>query len=250
MQFLILMVTWKWVKKNLILFPFFLLHEQLYIKGNLLFRTPKVSVRYLKMLSVPWLVNPSRLRSTGRENALLRSEAKKKNFMHTPQAFLRKKKEKENSHHNTTLVRLLRGNSSTAQDARGRNLSSECCQTWQDAEEWCICLMYLQRNENTITLSLFWARRAPHLLPGLLVIELVQTSLITEVSASIYTLADGFVTLWVFVCMCMRVSVCVWERKRKQEISMNELFWTCKDVYNTKHRHRCETKAHRHTMHV
>lgn len=61
--------------------------------------------------------------------------------------------------------------------------------------------MYLQRNENTITLSLFWALHFSHLLPGLLVIELVQTSLITELSASIYMLADEFVT----VCVCVFV---------------------------------------------
>ncbi len=65
--------------------------------------------------------------------------------------------------------------------------------------------MYLQRNENTITLSLSPALHFPsHLLPGLLLIELVQTYLITEVSASIYILPDEFVTLWVLcgsVCL-------------------------------------------------
>lgn len=58
--------------------------------------------------------------------------------------------------------------------------------------------MYLQRNENTITLSLFWALHLSHLLLGLLVIKLVKTYLITELSASIYIQEDDFVTL----CVC------------------------------------------------
>ncbi len=155
----------------------------------------KVSVPFLK-LSV--FHGSSILASCGAqvgENAPLRSKAKKKNLMHTPQTFLflfffflifli------------TTLYigKVTQGNSSLKMQGR-ETLSSECCQTWQDAEEWCICLMYLQRNENTITLSLFWALHRSHLLPGLLVIELVQTYLITEVSASIYILAGEFVTL-------------------------------------------------------
>lgn len=72
--------------------------------------------------------------------------------------------------------------------------------------------MYLQRNENTITFSLFWALHFSHLLPGLLVIELVQTYLITEVSASIYILAD-WVCVW--VCVFKR------ERVKKSETDMS-----------------------------
>ena len=47
--------------------------------------------------------------------------------------------------------------------------------------------MYLQRNENTITFtSVLGPFRLSHLLPGLRVIKLFQTYLITAVSASIY----------------------------------------------------------------
>lgn len=118
----------------------------------------------------------------------------------------------------TTLYigKVALGNSSLKMHKGERNLSSKCCQTWQDAEEWCICLMYLQRNENTITWSLFWALHfssaaGPH------VIKLLQTYLITEVSSSIYIVADD---LWLSVCVL---------RKWKTESEEEE--WMCVHVW-------------------
>lgn len=153
MQIHILMVTWKWFKKNLNLFLFFFSMNNFTLKVLYLKKKKKKTDKSFspisEMISIPWLVDPSQLCSAGRENSPLRSKAKK-NLMHTPQTFLLFL-----NFLNTTLY-IGQGQQFT-QDARERNLSSECCQTWQDAEEWCICLMYLQRNENTITLSLFWA---------------------------------------------------------------------------------------------
>jgi len=76
--------------------------------------------------------------------------------------------------------------------------------------------MYLQRNENSVTVSLLWALYIPHLLPQLLVIELIQTYLISGVFASISELADEVVTLCAHVCVCVRVCVCL-RRSREQK---------------------------------
>lgn len=54
--------------------------------------------------------------------------------------------------------------------------------------------MYLQRNENTITLSLFWALHFSSAVAWA-VCDRIGSDLINEVSASIYILADEFVTL-------------------------------------------------------
>lgn len=49
------------------------------------------------------------------------------------------------------IGKVARGNSSLKMHKRRKTFSFECCQTWQEAEEWCTCLKYLQKNENTIT---------------------------------------------------------------------------------------------------
>lgn len=206
------MVTWQWLKKTWFCFFFFsfffFLHEQLYIKGTLVVKkSPNISVPHL-ILSVfhgSSILARCGAQERGEKHTPLWFQSKEeKNLMHTPQTFylfiffwkifLI-----------TTLYigKVARGNSSLKMQGE-RNLSSECCQTWQDAEEWCICLMYLQRNENTITFtSVLGPFRLAQMLPGLLVIQLVQTYLITAASASIY----WWMGLWLFAGGCC-VEVC------------------------------------------
>lgn len=54
--------------------------------------------------------------------------------------------------------------------------------------------MYLQRNENTITFSPFWALHFCSAVAWA-VCDRIGSDLINEVSASIYALADEFVAL-------------------------------------------------------
>lgn len=121
-------------------------HSQLYIKGT---RLSKVSVPFLKWSVFHGSSNPSQGWSAGQGQTLHSGPEQRR---------------KTECTHHIPLIRLFFFffvhhhtlhwlGWEFIQDARGRNLSSECCQTWQDADEWCICLMYLQRNKKTITWS-------------------------------------------------------------------------------------------------
>lgn len=139
------MFWWKWLKTWI----FFTIYQHFYL-FVIIFFTLKVS-------------KEPNLRSAVWENPMLLvvgppqpGAEQHKMHLHCPRH--RRKKQNKNliikfkSRH-STWVKLLRTRVHSGR-TRERNLSSECCQTWQDAAEWCICLMYLQRNKNTVTASL------------------------------------------------------------------------------------------------
>lgn len=97
----------------------------------------------------------------------------------------------------STAVKLLRVTVHHWGCTQGRNFSSKWCQTWQDAVEWCICLMYLQRNKDTITENLLQALFRFNLLPGLPRIEPFQICSIRDCSTYTLELADGFAFMFV-----------------------------------------------------
>lgn len=185
------MVTWKILKPDFMC----VCHKQFYIKGCLFpKKRKKKKGQVFKIINVPWLVSSSQSRSTGRGKCT--SVIHRKDMKHdayTTNLFLFWIFSSQHS----TLVKSLRARVHSRCIKVG-NLSSKCCQTWQDAEEWCICLMYLQRNENTITPSFLWALPSSQLLPGLLVL----TSVMMFPPPPVQKVNGVFVQMYAEFCGC------------------------------------------------